>query len=203
MRKDQKNFLAFMAFLMVAICVVAAYKMFYSGSDEEGLNGPLQPKQEETQPSEEEQAQKAVPVKKVYVDVFFIGHNSSREEVYRAVRRQYDKDIDGSKVKFAVNALINGPQSRERRYGVYSEVPSGTQVIYIKDLPDRVIINLTSDFANGGADSLYKRVYQLIKTAKHNTTKPVYLYLDGQKADVLGGEGLMLNQPLNENSLGG
>lgn len=202
MRKEQRNFLALVAFIMVMICIYAAYTMFYSSKNES--NGPLEPQQVETQPTQEVEPEKvAEPIKKVFVDVFFIGHNSSREEVYRAVRRPYDKDVDGSKVKFAVNALINGPKTREANKGVYSEIPAGTRVIYIKDLPDKVIINLTSEFAQGGADSLYKRVYQLIKTAKHNTNKPVYLYLDGQKADVLGGEGLMLTQPLNENSLGG
>ena len=66
------------------------------------------------------------------------------------------------------------------------------------------MINLTSAFeAGGGTDSLYKRIYQLIKTAKLNTDKPVYLYIEGRKADVIGGEGIMLNQPLNENSLDG
>ena len=55
----------------------------------------------------------------------------------------------------------------------------------------------------GGTDSIYKRLYQLIKTAKRNTDKPVYLYIEGNKAEVIGGEGIMINQPLNEKSLEG
>ena len=63
---------------------------------------------------------------------------------------------------------------------------------------------MSSDFENGGGtDSLYKRIYQIIKTAKRNTTKPVYLYIEGNKADVIGGEGIMITQPLNDNSLDG
>ena len=42
---------------------------------------------------------------------------------------------------------------------------------------------------------------QLIKTAKANTKLPVYLYINGKQADVIGGEGLMLKQPLRNNSL--
>ena len=53
----------------------------------------------------------------------------------------------------------------------------------------------------GGADSLYKRLYQLIKTAKLNSSVPVYLYINGQRADVIGGEGIMLSQPLSNSSL--
>jgi spore germination protein GerM len=44
-------------------------------------------------------------------------------------------------------------------------------------------------------------LYQLIKTARINSTLPVYLYIDGQRADVVGGEGIMLSQPLSNSSL--
>ena len=52
----------------------------------------------------------------------------------------------------------------------------------------------------GGTDTLYKRLYQLIKTANMNTKLPGYLYLNGKKVEVIGGEGLMIKQPLNEDS---
>ena len=55
----------------------------------------------------------------------------------------------------------------------------------------------------GGTESIYKRLNQIIKTAKMNTDKPVYLYLDGNKAEVIGGEGIMITQPLNDKSLEG
>ena len=83
-------------------------------------------------------------------------------------------------------------------------IPSGTTVISVKELPDKAIINLSGEFENGGGtDSIYKRLYQLIKTAKLNSDVPVYLYIDGQRADVIGGEGIMLSQPLNDRSLDG
>ena len=68
---------------------------------------------------------------------------------------------------------------------------------------DKVIVDLSSDFQyGGGADSLYSRVKQLIKTSLANSkNKPVYLYIDGKQANVIGGEGIMINQPLNEKSL--
>ena len=63
----------------------------------------------------------------------------------------------------------------------------------------KAIINLTSAFDNGGGtDGLYKRLYQLVKTANKNTKLPVYLYIDNKQVDVIGGEGLMINQPLDE-----
>ena len=55
--------------------------------------------------------------------------------------------------------------------------------------------------AGGGTESTYTRIKQLIKTAKANTNLPVYLYINGRQADVIGGEGIMLKQPLSERSL--
>lgn len=142
------------------------------------------------------------PKNQEFVNVFFIGKNENSDEVYRAVKRVYNKEVDGSKIKYAINSLILGPKPAEKEKGVYSEIPGGTQLISVTEKPDKVIINLSSAFsAGGGTESVYKRLFQLIKTAKRNTEKPVYLYINGQQADVIGGDGIMINQPLNENSL--
>ena len=63
-----------------------------------------------------------------------------------------------------------------------------------------ILQSLTSEFGGGG-DSLYTRMYQIIKTVNKNTNKSVYLYIDGKQANVIGGEGLMLKQPLRSTSL--
>ena len=66
--------------------------------------------------------------------------------------------------------LINGPSEKEKTLGVYSEIPAGTKIISITESPSRVVINLTSEFERGGGtDSLYKRLFQLIKTVKINS----------------------------------
>lgn len=137
-----------------------------------------------------------------YLNIYFIGKNEHNEEVYKAVKRVYNKDVDGSQIRFAVNALIKGPKAEEKAKGVYTEVPIDSEVINISELPDKVVVNLNSAFVTGGGtDSLYKRLYQLIKTVKLNSNLPVYLFIDGQRADVVGGEGIMLSQPLSNSSL--
>ena len=202
MRKNERVFLGVTAVLMVVVCCVLGLRMLYH--NDENVSGPLTHVPETQIPQEEEQQPIAKPVEKVYVNVFFIGQDGTKQEIYRAVNRQYNKDVDGSKIKFAINALISGPTAYEKSKGVYSEIPASTRVISINESADKVVINLNSSFENGGGtDSLYKRLYQLIKTAKRNTSKPVYLYIDGQKAEVIGGEGIMITQPLNENSLDG
>ena len=102
-------------------------------------------------------------------------------------------------MSFAVSRLIEGPNQIEREKGIYSEIPTGTKVISVVETDKKAIVNLTSAFdQGGGTDGLYKRLYQLVKTVNKNTKLPVYLYIDNKQADVIGGEGLMINQPLNE-----
>jgi spore germination protein GerM len=152
---------------------------------------------DETKPEDAEENKE-----KEYINVYFIGKNEHNEEVYKAVKRVYNKDIDGSKIRYSVNCLIKGPKPEEKQRGVYTEIPTDAQIINITETPDKVVVNLTSSFVTGGGtESLYKRLYQLIKTAKLNSSLPVYLFIDGQRADVVGGEGIMLSQPLSNSSL--
>lgn len=200
MRKDERMFLGVTAVIMVAVCCFLGFRMLYHA--DENVSGEVIEVQKPVETPQEEQ--KVEEKTKEYVNVFFIGQNANKEEVYKAVNREYDKDIDGSKIKFAIQALISGPKEKEKANGVYSEIPAGTRIIAINETSDKVIINLNSAFENGGGtESIYKRLFQLIKTAKRNTTKPVYLYINGEKVEYIGGEGIMITQPLSENSLDG
>lgn len=154
--------------------------------------------QEPAQQNEEEDANSP----KTYVSVYFIGQNAKKEEVYKVVKRVYHGTEDGTKVKYAIQNLLKGPTKAEQAKGIYSEIPQGTKLISIDEKPDKVIVNLSGNFEQGGGtDGLYKRLYQLIKTSNKNTTLDVYLYIDGKQVDLVGGEGIMINQPLNEKSL--
>ena len=86
--------------------------------------------------------------------------------------------------------------------GLSSEIPSGTKILSIRESSNNILIDLSPSFeSGGGAESTYIRVYQLIKTAKANTKLPVFLYINGKQAEVIGGEGIMIKQPLTEKSL--
>ena len=197
MNKKQKFMLVFIGFCMLVVIGLVAFNVFMPKPE-------IKP--DDIQVSErsvvEEVAEQPEVKAKEYVNIYFIGKNEHNEEVYKAVKRVYNKDVDGSKLKFAVTSLILGPKLDEKQRGVYTEVPSGAEIINITEQPNKVIVNLNSAFVNGGGtDSLYKRLYQLIKTVHLNSKVPVYLYIDGQQADVVGGEGIMLSQPLSNSSL--
>ena len=144
---------------------------------------------------------KTILTERIYVDVFFTKTDGT-QDVYVAISRKKPTTCPYTTLEYAVRELIKGPSKYEQTHGIYSEIPPTTKIISVKEYPNKFNINLSSDFEfGGGGESLYKRVYQLIKTVNHNTRKPVYLYIDGKKVTVLGGEGLMIKQPLRSDSL--
>ena len=203
MSKNQKILLILIGFCMLIVVGLIAFNVFMPKSeitpdDVQVLERSVQEEvADETKPEDAEENKE-----KEYINIYFIGKNEHNEEVYKAVKRVYKADIDGSKIRYAVNCLMRGPKPEEQQKGVYTEIPPSAQIINITETSDKVIVNLTSAYVNGGGtESLYKRLYQLIKTVKLNTDLPVYLFIDGQRADVVGGEGIMLSQPLSNSSL--
>ncbi len=137
-------------------------------------------------------------------------HNVKTVKIYvadasgklRSVNRSCDSDVEKSCFAYAIKELVAAPSTWEKSKGLTSEIPSGTKILSVREGEGSVMIDLSSAFeAGGGTESTYMRVRQLIKTAKANTNLPVYLYINGHQADVIGGEGIMIKQPLSERSL--
>lgn len=120
----------------------------------------------------------------------------------RSINRECNPDVQKSCFEYAIKELINAPTNWEKSKGFSSEIPQNTKIISIREGSGSIMIDLTSAFeSGGGTDSTYRRVRQLIKTANANTKLPVYLYINGKQANVIGGDGIMIKQPLNERSL--
>ena len=142
-------------------------------------------------------------VPKTYVTVYFLGMDKNDTGVFKKVQRELPKGE--SKLKYSLNQLVLGPTPYEKKVGVYSEITKNVKIMGIVESKNKIIIDVSSNIqTGGGADSLYSRMKQLIKTAIANAPdKPIYLYINGKQAEVLGGEGIMISQPLTENSLDG
>ncbi len=201
MTKGQKILLIIIGIFMFAVVGLVAFNVLMPKPDVQPDDISVSERNVE-EVFDRQQEEQDTKTEKEYINIYFIGKNKSNEEVYKAVKRVYNKDVDGSKIRYAITSLIRGPRPEERQLGVYTEIPSGAEIINITEQSDKIIINLNSAFVTGGGtDSLYKRLYQLIKTSRLNSSLPVYLYIDGQQADVVGGEGIMLTQPLSNSSL--
>ncbi len=200
--KKQQLLMIFAGLFVVILSVVIGLAFLSPIFKNRNQEGPgVVAKLPQLNPDEQEEQPEEKP--KDFIQIVFIGKNSGGDEVYKVVKREYDANVDGSKLRFAISSLIMGPVQTEKATGIYSEVPTSTNILHIYDNEDKVIVDLSSGFAyGGGSESVYKRLFQLIKTIARNTEKPAYLYIDGRQADVIGGDGIMITQPLSENSIG-
>ena len=155
------------------------------------------------EPTENKKQEEEKKVTKTYVTVYFLGMDKNDTGIFKKVKREVPQGQ--SKLKFALNQLMNGPSQYEKSVGVYSEIPKNVKILGIVESSNKIIIDVSGNIqTGGGADSIYSRMKQFIKTALANSPKkPIYLYIDGRQAEVLGGEGIMISQPLSENSLDG
>ena len=138
-----------------------------------------------------EQKEKIENTARIY---FLKLNNDGTTENYISKRELKEKSL-----KNAINALLKGPDAQERKAGVYSEIPNGTKLISVINSEDKIIINLNSEFQyGGGTDSINNRLKQLVKTVVAILPdKNIYLYIEGKQVDVMGGDGVMITQPLN------
>ena len=141
------------------------------------------------------------PEEKHKIKIIKIFFTDSKGNLHN-LSRKCDTQIEKSCFNYAIKELIQGPTNWEKSKGFSSEIPSETKILSIREGSNNVLIDLSSAFeSGGGAESTYIRVHQLIKTARANTNMPVFLYINGKQADVIGGEGIMIKQPLTERSL--
>lgn len=98
----------------------------------------------------------------------------------------------------AFQTLLAGPTEATNS----STIPQGTKLVDVKVENDSVHVNLSSEFENGGGSaSMTGRVGQVVYTATTiNPNAKVYIEVNGKQLDVLGGEGLELEQPLTRES---
>jgi spore germination protein GerM len=131
------------------------------------------------------------------VAIFFSKHQGS-QSITEEVIRQVPPPVRNNPLKFAVEELLSGPTPEEKDEGYYTEIPKGTKLLGITKTGDTVKIDLSGKFATGGGStSVTQRLEELKKTALSADTKnKIYLTVEGQPLETLGGEGLEVPQPL-------
>ena len=126
-----------------------------------------------------------------YSKVYFYANNGK----LTLAKREFQSPVTLNK---ALNILLRGPIISESKNGMYSEIPSNVDLISVKKENNKVIVDLSSNFGDGGGtQSIENRVRQLAKTVKlYEPNKNVYLYIEGKQVEYLGGDGVYIKQPL-------
>lgn len=98
----------------------------------------------------------------------------------------------------AMESLLAGPEPREQAAAVGSQIPAGTQLLGLSVEGGVATVDLTSEFESGGGSaSMNMRIAQVVYTlTQFPTVKGVLFELDGQHVDVLGGEGVVVDEPV-------
>ena len=188
-------------FLLIVISITYVYFSFFGkdfkfpqinhGHNETPVYNPVEEPKISDDKADEKNGKKIIKI--------FVLDNSGS---LRSLRRECDLSIENSCFEFAIKELIKAPTKWEKSKGYTSEIPAGTKLISVRESQGNILVDLSSDFeTGGGAESTYMRIKQVIKTVNSNSNAPVYLYINGKQANVIGGEGVMLKQPLNDKSL--
>ncbi|ACB53246.1 unknown [Crocosphaera subtropica ATCC 51142] len=101
---------------------------------------------------------------------------------------------DQQVLETAVKDLLSGPQGSEND----TTIPPETKLLSLKLDDKGVHLNLSSEFTTGGGSaSMTGRLAQLLYTATSlDSNAQVWLSIDGEPLEILGGEGLMIEQPM-------
>jgi spore germination protein GerM len=101
-------------------------------------------------------------------------------------------------LKAALEQLLAGPSSS----AFTTTIPRGTELRSVSVQNDGIHINLSQAFmTGGGTTSMTGRVAQVLYTATSlNPNAKVWLSVEGKPLETLGGEGLLLDQPMTRKS---
>jgi spore germination protein GerM len=113
----------------------------------------------------------------------------------KATTQQSDASAN---VTAALQQLLAGPTDPD----VNTTIPDGTQLRSVKIEADGVHVDLSREFTTGGgSESMKGRLGQVIFTATGlKPEQPVWIAVEGKPLEVLGGEGLVIEQPLTRSS---
>lgn len=99
----------------------------------------------------------------------------------------------------AIEQLLAG---QPKNQALSTTIPETTKLLSLTVKEDGVHVDLSDDFTKGGGStSMTARLGQIIYTASSlNPNAPVWLSVEGVPLDTLGGEGLLINQPMTRQS---
>jgi spore germination protein GerM len=134
----------------------------------------------------------SVPEEKV--QVYWLNNVNNKIEVVPSAITIKDADKPSEILEGAIKSLLIGPADK----AFTTTIPSGTKLRKVAVEADGVRVDLSKEFTKGGGSaSMTGRVAQVLYTATSlDPAARVWIEVEGKPLEVLGGEGLELDQPL-------
>ena len=99
----------------------------------------------------------------------------------------------------AMQALLAGPTAEEKAAGMFSAIPAGTTYLGLSIKDGVATVDLSQEYGSGGGSlSMFTRLAQVVFTlTQFPTVDGVRFKLDGKLIDTLGGEGIIVDKPVD------
>ena len=102
-----------------------------------------------------------------------------------------------------IEAIISGPNSKEKGDGLISLIPPGTRILSATVRGDTAYISFSEDFQYNtfGVEGYAAQLRQVVFTAtEFSNVKNVQILIEGRRVDYLG-EGIWIGSPLSRDML--
>ncbi len=98
----------------------------------------------------------------------------------------------------AMKALLQGPTPQEKAAGMVTCIPEGTTFLGLSIKNGVATVDLSQEYGSGGGSlSMFTRLAQVVFTlTQFSSIDAVRFKLDGKLIDTLGGEGIIVDQPV-------
>lgn len=132
------------------------------------------------------------------VQVYWVNNVNNKVELVPSAIALSEDNKPNQILEGAFKTLLTGPDNP----ALSTTIPQGTQLRKIAVEADGVHVDLSEEFtAGGGSTSMTGRVAQVIYTASSlDPAAKVWIDVEGEPLEVLGGEGLMIDQPMTRES---
>ncbi len=139
-------------------------------------------------------AQPIVPATEQKAQVYWLNTVNNKIEVVPSTIAIKDTNNKSEIIEAALKSLLLGPIDQ----GFATTIPKGTKLKEVSLQADGIHVDLSKEFkTGGGSTSMTGRVAQILYTASSlDPTTKVWLKVEGKPLEVLGGEGLELEQPI-------
>ena len=142
-------------------------------------------------------ASKPVPPQQTQVEVYYI---TSYAFTFKLEDKKISakNDVPNKILQSAFEHLLDQPSQESLK----STIPQGTKLYNINSQNNEVYVDLSREFTTGGGSaSMDCRLGQVIYTATSlNNEANVWIKVEGKPLTSLGGEGLMVEQPMTRQS---